>query len=127
MTSFPDILRIAGTAELATDEPSGAERRSSLRVPYSETVRVAPYNGQIPPSQEFVDVVARDISPVGIGFSTQDFPASEMVVLRFGDGPNAQFMSARVVYFSAEDTSGFLIGCEYISRLHTVGTSQPEA
>lgn len=114
------------TARGARDPRDCADRRRIERVPYETLIKVAAYDGQFPDESDFTEVPTTDVSPIGIGFLSADFPASETVVLQFGEWENPVFVSARVVHFTTDGPDrDFRIGCEFLSRIHTVAFRRP--
>ena len=101
---------------------AGAEKRASVRVVYETLLLVAEYDEHFfPPFSAFWEVKTIDLSPYGVGFHSPRRPASEMLLLMFGNPQaNPIFVKARVarcVETVGENGAFFTVGCELLERI----------
>jgi hypothetical protein len=107
------------------------ERRQSRRMPYSSIGAVAPYlPPDIPPEEAFWMIRCRDLSRRGVAFYSPIKPSTASLVIRLGvlDG-NDCLIACRLAHCSYVSNSGspqYLVGCEFVERLHGSFALHPE-
>lgn len=101
---------------------TGAERRTSPRISFPYTQRIAPMaGGAIPKKSQFFEVRCRDISAGGIAFVMDDRPDFQSLVVALGQPPGESFFTARVVRVTEireDDRDWVLVGCRFTGRVH---------
>jgi hypothetical protein len=107
-----------------SDRPiaKGAEQRASVRVVYETLLLVAEFDGTtFPPFSAFWEVRTKDLSPTGVGFHSAKRPASELLLLLFGNPQaNPIFVKARVAHCKENVTpkgTVYTVGCELLERI----------
>ncbi|GAB6167082.1 hypothetical protein JCM19992_30820 [Thermostilla marina] len=102
--------------------PVGYERRSSPRLAFPYTQRIAPvFGGVIPSRRRFFEVRCRDISAGGISFLLESPPEFESLVVALGHPPAESFFTARVVRVQEcreGDKTWILVGCRFTGRVY---------
>ena len=100
------------------------EKRRSKRVPYEALIQVAPYDtDQALSSLEFEEATTRDLSATGISFYYSGQPTTTQFVLKLGNVPEIQYVTAKVVRYQAGlylQQQQFLIGCQFTGRIDIV-------
>lgn len=96
---------------------------SGLRLPFTESQRVAPYDGSgnLPDEAAFRAVRCHDLSAGGIAFFCAEPPETQMLVVQLGKGAEVRYMIARVANIVAVGESAesqFRVGCSFVERLH---------
>ena len=95
------------------------ELRSTSRVPYGEEFYVAPKT-EVPPKEFcFESVMGRDLSVTGISFYSTSCPASDELLLRFGQNASFTFVMANVEHVGYDaDSNRYVVGCGFCRRTH---------
>lgn len=95
------------------------ELRSTSRVPYVEEFFVAPQTESPPKEFCFESVIGRDLSVTGISFYSNSCPASDKLLLRFGQNASFTFVRADVVHVGYDaDSNRYVVGCGFCGRKH---------
>jgi hypothetical protein len=95
-------------------------KRKYVRRGYVDRQLVADYDGyRIPQSKDFYWVATQNISNGGVAFVSRRKPRTEFMIVSFGAGRQACFISRVAWAFCRTDLPGrpFEVGCEFVARL----------
>lgn len=105
----------------AEEEKKFKERRRERRVPCAVDLRVASYDGVLPPERmDFLAMEPRDISASGISFFTPKPPETTTVVLMLGDYRDAYYITAEVCWYKEgyyNRRRQYVVGCRMSGQL----------
>ncbi len=109
------FLETAGTGK-------GSEQRRSPRRAYRYRQGIAPMNGkQLPAPGGFFEVEFWDISACGFSFFMDQLPKFENLVAALGRPPALAHFAARVMRVARMkqgENTRYLVGCDFINRIH---------
>jgi hypothetical protein len=118
MDELEGLLGSCGTLPAA----SGANQRRSPRRAYRYRQDIAPMDGQqLPGPASFFDVECWDISACGFSFFMDQLPKFDTLVAALGRPPALTHFSARVMRvarMTQDDTTRYLVGCDFINRIY---------
>lgn len=95
-------------------------KRKYVRRGYVDRQLVADYDGyKLPKSKDFYWVNTLNVSSGGLAFVCRRKPRTEQVIVSFGAGRLACFISRVAWAFCRTDLPGkpFEVGCEFVARL----------
>ena len=101
---------------------AATDQRRSPRRAYRYRQRIAPmHDRQLPRSDGFFDVEFWDLSACGFSFFIDELPKFEVLVAALGHPPALSHFSARVMRvarMNQDDSTRYLVGCDFIDRVH---------
>lgn len=100
-------------------QPTGnqAERRRSVRLPFSAVQSIAPYDGSnLPSKTAFRKVHCCDLSTAGVSFLLPHSPDFENVVVALGKPPQLIYVTARLANCRPAGAE-FLVGCSLVAKV----------
>ncbi len=116
-----DFERVLETA-LAAVAPTGSDQRRRPRRAYRYRQGIAPMHDQrLPAPRDFFEVEFWDISACGSSFFMDELPKFETLVAALGRPPALTHFSARVMRVARmmqNDATRYLVGCDFINRIH---------
>ena len=95
-------------------------KRKYVRRGYVYRQLIADYDGyRVPKSKDFYWVTTQNISSGGLAFVSRRKPQTDYVIVSFGAGRGACFISRVAWAFCRTDLPGrpFEVGCEFVARL----------
>ncbi|HVA45476.1 MAG TPA: hypothetical protein VNH11_03745 [Pirellulales bacterium] len=109
--------------QISVAVPSGPERRTSTRRPFTFRQFVAPYHGgALPCKASFREVECQDISSTGFSFLSTQLPDFDSLVVALGVPPHQTYLQAHIVNrFSVDDGVAplYRIGCRFAAQVTT--------
>ncbi len=121
-----DVDELEMAFQNASFDGAGIQQRRSRRRAYRFRQAIAVMNGQDMPSpREFFDVDFCDISACGFSFFMDELPTFEVIVAALGRSPTLRHFTARVMRVARvtqDTTTRYLIGCDFIARIHPLKT-----
>jgi PAS domain S-box-containing protein len=116
------VPALSPNAETGTAASSGMDQRRSPRRAYRYRQNIAPMlNQQYPAPGGFFEVEFWDISACGFSFFMDQLPKFDILVAALGRPPALNHFSARVMRVARmahESGTRYLIGCDFIDRIH---------
>ena len=98
---------------------SGREKRTSNRLSFRRTQRIAPYNGgPLPPDDAFYIVPFSDISKGGFSYLADRVPAYRTLVVAMQIRQQVVPMRARILHHRKQGQQ-FIIGCRFEGRFES--------
>jgi PAS domain S-box-containing protein len=96
------------------------ERRKRPRRSFDFLQRIAPVTGdKLPDRRQFQTIPCQDISSAGFSFLTADPPAHKSYVVALGTPAATIYLTAQIMHVTAvirDDTTKYLVGCQYVGR-----------